>query len=237
MKKIAIISGVTGDIGEAIAKELLQNDIFVVGLYNKNIEKAKELEINFGIKTYQIDITSESSIENTIKKVIRDFHNIDILINNAGISNQMLFTDMTEKDIDYLLNTNLKGTMLLTKAILPYMINNKYGKVINISSIWGVFGGSCEVAYSASKAGLIGFTKALSRELGPCSINVNAVAPGFIDTKMNGHINENDKKAFSDGLSLQKIGKPADVAYLVGFLAGEKSNYITGQTICIDGGF
>lgn len=157
-------------------------------------------------------------------------------MNNAGISQQKLFTDLSDFDLNKMLDVNLKGAMLLTKAVVPAMISQKYGRIINISSVWGVCGGSCEVHYSASKAGLIGFTKALAKELGPSGITVNCIAPGLIDTDMNNNLTQEDKEEFAMQTALQRIGSPQDVANLVSFLAGESSGYITSQVIGVDGG-
>lgn len=236
MTKTAVITGITGGIGKALLKELHQEGYNVIGLYNKNDEEASKLQKSYSIQTYKVNLADSGEINAAIKDIIFRYKNVDILVNNAGIAQQKLFTDCSEKDISDMLDINLKGAMLLTKAVIPVMVSNKYGKIINISSIWGVMGGSCETHYSASKAGLIGFTKALSRELGLSNINVNCIAPGFIETEMNDNISESDKSAFISETSLQRAGKACDVAHLVSFLASDKASYITGQVIAIDGG-
>ena len=163
------------------------------------------------------------------------FGKIDVLINNAGICQYKLFTDINEDEWDQMINVHLKGMYNLSKAIVPRMIEEKKGKIINISSIWGMVGGSCEVSYSTAKAGMIGFTKALAKELGPSNIQVNAVAPGVIDTAMN-NFSENDMSYILEEIPMMRIGKTEEVAALVIFLASEGANYITGQIISPNGG-
>lgn len=237
MSKIAIITGITGGIGKALLNEFYQNGYCVLGLYNKNKTAAKLLEDKYSIDTYQVNLADNKQITSVVDSIMNKHRKIDVLINNAGISQQKLFTDISEKEISDILDINLKGAMLLTKAIAPFMVSNKYGKIINITSIWGVCGGSCEVHYSASKAGLIGFTKALSRELGLSNINVNAIAPGLIATDMNNNLSDSEKNNFACQTSLGRIGKGQDVAYLASFLASDKASYITGQVVSVDGGF
>ncbi|MFW5780258.1 MAG: 3-oxoacyl-ACP reductase family protein [Bacillota bacterium] len=234
--KTVLISGATGGIGQATIEKLVNDGFIVVGLYNANHEKAKLLEKKWGVDMYSLDLGLAENIIQTVKKVIDKYGKIDVLINNAGISQQKLFTDVTDCDLSNMLNVNLKGAMLLTRAVIPSMVSQKYGRIINISSVWGVSGGACEAHYSASKAGLIGFTKALSRELGPSNITVNCVAPGLIDTDMNSDISQEEKKEFAMQTSLQKTGSADDVACLVGFLAGDGAKYITGQVVGVDGG-
>lgn len=236
MKKTVIITGATGGIGKAIVAQMVLEDYLVVGLYNKNHIEAKKLSEKYGIELLSVDINNDKAIKEAISTIMNKYKKIDVLINNAGISQQKLFTDLSAEEISNMLDTNLKGAMFLSKHVVPFMVAAKSGKIINISSVWGVCGGSCEVHYSASKAGLIGFSKALSRELGLSNINVNCIAPGMIDTDMNACISSQDKAAFVEGTSLQKTGKPLDVAYLVSFLSSDRANYITGQVIGIDGG-
>ena len=228
--KTALVSGATGGIGEAIIKKLLRDGFLVVGLYNKNHEKAEKLKKETAIELYPLNLCLDNNICLVIDQILEKYKKIDVLVNNAGISQQKLFTDLSDLDV------NLKGAMLLTKAVVPAMISQKYGRIINISSVWGVCGGSCEVHYSASKAGLIGFTKALAKELGPSGITVNCIAPGLIDTDMNNNLTQEDKEEFAMQTALQRIGSPQDVANLVSFLAGESSGYITSQVIGVDGG-
>lgn len=234
--KTVIITGVTGGIGKAILKELYNDKYNIIGMYNKNDNEAQRLRDNYAINIYKVDLLDYKMIQESIAAIIDKHHRIDILVNNAGISQQQLFSELTSQDITEMLDVNLKGAMLLTKEVIPIMVANKYGKIINISSIWGVCGGSCEVHYSASKAGIIGFTKALSRELGPSNITVNAIAPGLIDTQMNNNLCDGQIAEFLQGISLQRIGYAEEVAYLASFLASDKASYITGQVISIDGG-
>lgn len=236
MKKTVLVSGATGGIGKAIVKQMILDGFLVIGLFNKNHKEAKRLSDKYSVDMYSLDLNCDIAIQETVKTIIEKYKKIDVLINNAGISQQKLFTDLSAKEISNMLDINLKGAMLLTKEVAPFMVSEYSGKIINISSVWGVCGGSCEVHYSASKAGLIGFSKALSRELGLSNINVNCIAPGMIDTDMNANISDEDKESFVESTSLHKTGKPLDVAYLVAFLASDCANYITGQVIGIDGG-
>lgn len=234
MNKIALVTGGTGGIGSAIIEELSREGYFVAGFYNKNSIQASQIHRQTGADMVAADITDASAVEQAVNATIKKYGRIDVLVNNAGIAQQKLFSDLSAEEISLMLDINLKGAMLVTKAVIPSMVSNKYGRIINISSVWGVFGGSCEAHYSASKAGLIGFSKALSRELGLSNITVNCIAPGMIDTHMNDGIA--DKDCFLSQTSLQKIGRPADVACLVGFLASDNAGYITGQVIGVDGG-
>jgi 3-oxoacyl-[acyl-carrier protein] reductase len=161
---------------------------------------------------------------------------IDILINNAGISRINLFTDISEQEWDDVFDVNIKGMFLVTRAFLPGMIRRKYGKIINISSMWGVTGGSCEVHYSASKAAVIGFTKALAKEEGPSGINVNCIAPGVIETEMNAQLDDEAKRELCEETPLMRLGKPEEIANAALFLASDAASFITGQVICSDGG-
>ena len=172
-----------------------------------------------------------------IDSIKSDGLSVDILINNAGISEQKLFTDITDDDWNNMLSVNLTGCFNCCRAASKYMINQKYGSIINVSSMWGIAGASCEVHYSASKSGIIGLTKALAKELGPSNIRVNCVAPGVINTEMNQHLNKDDLSELINSTPLCRIGDPIDVAEAIMFLASDKSSFITGQTLSVDGGF
>lgn len=234
MNKIAIVTGATGGIGKALVDEFSKEGYSVIGFYGKNALEAARIRQQTNADMIAADITEACAVEDAVKTVLKKYGKIDVLINNAGIAQQKLFSDLSPQEISLMLDTNLKGAMLVTKAVIPSMVGAKSGRIINISSVWGVFGGSCEAHYSASKAGLIGFSKALSRELGLSGITVNCIAPGMIDTHMNDCIA--DKSCFLEQTSLQKIGKPQDVAYLAAYLASDKADYITGQVIGVDGG-
>lgn len=228
MKRV-LITGASGAIGAAIAKVFLK-DYEVVGTYNSDNTSASELEKS-GVRMVQCDISDRNSVEALLKQVER----CDVLINNAGISQIKLFTDTTYDEWDKMLAVNLTGAVNVTKAFLPQMIARKSGAVINISSVWGVYGASCEVAYSTAKAGLIGFTKALAKEVGLSGITVNAIAPGVIDSKMNGHLSADEMQELCDETPLGRIGKASDVAQAALYLA--QADFVTGQVLGVDGGF
>lgn len=237
MIKNVIVTGVTRGIGRQIALDLAECGYFVIGLYKENESLAKELEQNFkNIKTYKCDISNYNQVNETAQMILSEFNNIYALINNAGVAKTALFTDMCEQDYDRIFDTNVKGVFALTKAILPCMINEKQGKIVNVSSIWGVCGGSCEVVYSASKSAIIGLTKALAKEVGPSGINVNAVAPGVVLTDMLDNLSREDLDALASDTSLMRNGTPSDISKVVKFLISDDASFITGQTITVDGG-
>ena len=177
---------------------------------------------------------------NSIKKIFADatdfFGGVSVLVNNAGMAQQKLFTDITEEEFDRITDVNFKGVFNCCQCAVPYMVREKCGKIINISSMWGVCGASCETVYSATKAAVIGFTKALARELAPSTIQVNCVAPGAIDTKMNSNLSAENKKAFAEEIPMGRFGTPEEIAGVVSFLAGKDSDYVTAQVITADGG-
>ena len=238
-----LITGATGGIGEAIAKAFAEKGYNLALQYNKSEDKASEmkneLEKTYGIKalTIKADLTKNEEIEALAKKALSEFGTVDVLINNAGIAHQELFQLCSDEKAKEIFDINIMSAMKLTKEILPSMIKNHSGRIINISSMWGICGASCEVHYSASKAAVIGFTKALSKEVGPSGITVNCIAPGFIDTKMNAHLSEEDVKEIIDYTPMMRKGTGEDVAYLCEFLASEKASFITGQVISVDGGY
>ncbi len=228
--KTAIITGGSGSIGEALVAEF-SKDFRVVFTYLTNRERAKETAEKYGAEAVLCDLNLEADTERLLKCV----RSCDLLINNAGIDSVGLFTELSDDELYYVINTDLISPMKLTKAVLPLMIKEKKGSIINISSIWGVYGGSCEVAYSAAKAGLVGFTKALSREVGRSGVRVNCIAPGFIESKMNSHLTQEEINEFAEGTSLGIIGKPVDVALAARYLY--EAEFVTGQVLGIDGGF
>lgn len=228
--KTAIITGGSGAIGNALVNEF-SKDYRVIFTYFHNREKAEETAQKCGAEAVCCDITNPSDI----KKLLEITNICHLLINNAGISQVGLFTDLTDLELDSVINVNLTAPMKLTKAILPMMINQKQGCIINISSIWGVYGGSCETAYSAAKSGLIGFTKALSKETGVSGVRVNCIAPGLIQSPMNSHLSEQETADFAESTSLGKIGTPEDVAKAARYLS--EAEFVTGQVLSVDGGF
>ena len=182
------------------------------------------------------DVSDYLTVEQTVKKILSKYKHIDILVNNAGISHTSLVQDMADSEYNSVMDVNFKGVFNTVKAVSPSMINQKYGKIINISSIWGVNGASCESVYSASKAAVIGFTKSLCKELGPSGICVNAVCPGVIKTSMLDIYTEEELNSLAEETPLMRLGAAEDVANLVSFLASDKADFITGQAICVDGG-
>lgn len=235
MSKTVFITGGSGGIGSAAVRAFAEAGYNVAFTYNKNETAAKELVAEIpGSFMVQCDVASGESVNSAVDAVLSHFGKIDALINNAGIAEQILFTDITEEGWDRMLSVNLKSCFLAAKAVIPQMINRKSGAIINVSSMWGITGASCEVHYSAAKSGVIGLSKALAKELGPSGIRVNAVAPGVIDTAMNSHLDENAMSMLKEEIPLGKIGRPEEVAKTLLFLA--ENEYITGQVITVDGG-
>jgi len=241
--KNVLVTGATGDIGSAIAAVFAKNEYNVALHTNSKLDEAlknaETLSKEYGIKAVavQADVSKEDEVKAMFETLEKDFGRIDILVNNAGISLVSMLCDTSSDDWDRVMDINLKGVFLCTKEAIKNMVHNKWGRVINISSVWGNAGASCEVAYSASKAGLVGFTKALARELAPSRITVNAVSPGLIDTKMNSHLSEDDVKELCGEIPMGRMGTPDDVANTVLFLASEGASYITAQNITVDGGW
>lgn len=242
MKKTVLITGASRGIGRAAAEAFAKAGYDVAVNYNKSAEAAetlcRELE-KYSVKAlpFQADVADKKAVEKMSAEIEIAMGNVNVLVNNAGIAEQALFTDITEKMWDRMFAVNVKGAYNCTQAVLPKMIHEKYGRIINISSMWGISGASCEVHYSAAKAALIGFTKALAKEVGLSGITVNCVAPGVIDTDMNGHLSPETISELKEETPLNRIGAPLDVAETVLFLASEKASFITGQTISVDGGF
>lgn len=240
MKKTALITGISGGIGYALLKKFTENGYFVIGQYNSNSEKIKLLENEFSSEKaafFQCDFSSVSLIKPFAYKILSLYPKIDCLINNAGIAFTSVFQDLSDVSLQKITNVNLVSPMILTREIMKPMISEKSGCILNISSIFGVYGGSCEVAYSATKGGVIAFTKALSRELGPSNVRVNALSCGFIDTPMTACYDQTDRSAFCDNLSLCRIGTPDEVADCALFLCSDSSSYVTGQILGVDGGY
>lgn len=239
-KKIIIITGASRGIGREIAKTLAREGYTIIANYNKSEKEAQKLkkelqEENKEIDIYKANIANEEETQEMIKYVIKKYKKIDVLINNAGIDKIQLVTEVTKKDWNEIINTNLYGTFYISQQAAKNMIQNKQGKIINISSIWGQIGASMEVVYSISKAGVDGLTKALAKELGPSGIQVNSIAPGFIKTEMNSNFNEQEINEIKDEIPLQKLGECTDIAKCVKWLI--EDNYVTGQVIAINGGW
>ena len=241
MSKTVIITGASGGIGSAATILFAEKGWNVVMNYYRSGEAAKLLASSLASRGYSVfpiyaDVSDRSHVERMVYEAERRYGKIDALVNNAGISQQKLFTDITDSDFQKMLDVNLKGPFLCSQCVLPVMIHHKSGKIVNVSSVWGVTGGSCEVHYSASKAGLIGMTKALAKEVAPSGIQVNCVAPGIIETPMNNNLTPDELSAFVDEIPLGRMGEASEVAELIYFLCSESSDYITGQVISQDGG-
>jgi len=239
--KKAIITGASRGIGKAIAFNLAENgcDLFLVSRTKSDLEKVRNEILNdykVNIFCYELDITNFESVKEVFKKIIAEADTIDILINNAGITQDNIIARMTIDQWNRVIQTNLTGCFNCCKHIIRYMIKNKYGRIINISSIIGLNGNIGQINYSAAKAGLLGLTKSLSKEVGSRNITVNSVAPGFIKTAMTQGLDNSNKDKFLEDIALKRFGETEDVAHLVTFLASNKASYITGQTINIDGG-
>ena len=236
MEKIVLVTGASRGIGREIAKELAQKGYQVIANYNKSREEAEKLQQeNENIEIYKADVSKREEVSKMVQDVIKKYGKIDILINNAGISQEKLFTDVTDEDWNTMINNNLYSVFCVTQEVLPNMISRKQGCIINISSIWGMVGASCETIYSVAKAGIDGMTKSLAKELGPSNIRINSVAPGCIDTDMNKNLTKQEMKELEQEIPLGKIGKTIDIAKCVNWLIEDE--YTTGQVISINGGW
>lgn len=231
MKK-AFVTGGSGGIGSAVCRELARAGYFVIVGYSSSAEKAEMLAAEIDGKAVKVDLSDSASIISAAEKI----GEIDLLVNNAGVSEIDLFTAVSLENRLRIMNVNLIGAMELTRLLLPSMINKNSGCIINISSMWGETGASCEVDYSSSKAGLIGFTKALAKEVAPSGIRVNCVSPGFIMTEMNNRFSAEDLELIREEIPLGIFGEPRHIADTVAFLASERAEYITGQIIGVNGG-
>ena len=240
--KVALITGGSRGIGEKIAERFAQAGYNLIINYVSNIENVEELEAkikgnaNIEILFIQSDVTSFESCENMVNEAIKKFGHIDVLVNNAGITKDTLLMRMKEEDFDKVINVNLKGTYNVTKNVIPYMMKQKYGKIIDISSVVGVSGNAGQANYAASKAGIIGFTKSVAKELASRNILANCVAPGFIKTDMTDVLSDSVKESINSQIPLKKMGTAEEVANAVYFLGNEENTYITGQVLNVDGG-
>lgn len=238
--KTVLITGGSRGIGKCIAENLAKDGYNVVLNYNKSEKQAKQIQKELqgqgkNIEIYKADISKREEVKKMIKFTLNKFKNIDILINNAGIAKLQMFNDITDEDWNEMINTNLNSVFYCTQEVLENMVHNKNGCIINISSIWGMVGASCEVAYSVSKAGIDGMTKALAKELGLSNIRVNSIAPGVIDTEMNSNLDNVIKEEIKNETPLNKIGKPIDIYRCVKWLIEDE--FTTGQVISPNGGY
>ena len=236
MEKVVLITGASRGIGREIAERLAQKGYQVIANYNRSEEKAKELrKENLNIDIYKADVSKREEVHKMIEYIIEKYKKIDVLINNAGISISGLFTDVTDDEWNKIINNNLYSVFCTTQEVLSNMIIRKQGCIINISSIWGLVGSSCESIYSVTKAGIDGMTKSLAKELGPSNIRVNSIAPGIIDTDMNNCYTLEEIEAIKEEIPLERIGKKADISKCVEWLINDE--YTTGQIISINGGW
>ncbi len=241
MSKTVLITGASKGIGANMAIRFAEKGYNVVMNYNNSVQSAIILqrslkESGYSVIAYKANVRNRLEVDLMVKEALYRFGSIDILINNAGISNQSLITDLSEQDWNDIIGVNLTGVFNCTQAVLPHMINQKSGKIINISSMWGEVGASCEVAYSAAKAGVIGFTKALAKEVGPSGITVNCITPGLIETSMNQGLTVEDITSIVEDTPMGRIGSTDDVASAALFLTSDESQFITGQILGVNGG-
>ena len=238
--KVVLVTGSSRGIGRSIAYTLAKEGYIVIANFNKSIEMAKSLkEIadkeNLNIDIFKADVSKRNEVKEMINYVLNKYHKIDVLVNNAGVDQEKLFQDITDDDWNNIINVNLYSVFCTTQEVVPSMIHNKSGCIINISSIYGITGGSYAVAYSASKAGIDGITKSLAKELGPSNIRVNSIAPGYIDTDMNRKFSDDIVNEIKKQIPLNKIGSPNSISKCVKWLV--EDDFTTGQIILIDGGW
>ena len=240
MDKVVIVTGGSRGIGAEIVKTLAYEGYKIILNYNNSETNAKKiqeelLKEEIKIEIFKADVSKRTEAKKLIQFALEKFNTIDVLINNAGIAQEKLFIDITDYDWNYMLENNLNSVFYCTQEALQTMIHNKKGCIINISSIWGITGASCEVAYSTAKAAINGFTKSLAKELGPSNIRVNAIAPGIINTEMNNNLTKEEIKNIEKEIPLERIGEPKDISRCIKWLI--EDTYTTGQIISVNGGW
>lgn len=236
VNKVVVVTGASRGIGANIVKTLAKKGYRVILNYNKSESYAQKVQKELiNVDIFKADMSKKAEAVSLINFAIEKYGKVDVLINNAGISQSKLFTDLTDEDWNNIINTNLNSAFFCSREAVKNMVHNKSGLIINISSIWGITGASCEVAYSTSKAALNGFTKALAKELGPSNIRVNAIAPGIINTDMNSYLSSEELESIKEEIPLERIGETIDISKCVEWLI--EDNYTTGQIISINGGW
>lgn len=235
--KTVIVTGASRGIGRKCAEMFAEKGYNVAAVYLNSEDAARELEKSTGCGLFRCDVSRTADVHRTADEIYDRYGSADILINNAGIAEQLLFSDITEEKWDRMFDVNVKSVYNFAHAVLPHMIHEKWGRIINISSMWGQVGASCEVHYSASKAAVIGFTKALAKETGLSGITVNCIAPGVIDTDMNAHLDAETMEYLKEETPMGRLGTAEDIARAVLFLADDKADFITGQILGVSGGF
>lgn len=232
--KVVLVTGGSRGIGKSIAESFADGGANVIVTYKNAIDE------NYfdtkRIRRHKCDVSDLKSVQEIVESIIKEFSKIDVLVNNAGITKDGLLLRMSEEDWDAVLDTNLKGVFNMTKVVSRNMMSKRYGKIINITSIAGIMGNPGQANYVASKAGVIGFTKAVAKELASRNIYVNAIAPGFIETEMTGKLSDEVKQNYLNSIPLKRFGSAQEISNAVKFFASDNSNYITGQTLCVDGG-
>ena len=241
MKRVALVTGGAKGIGAAIVKKLCEDGYSVAINYNSSEHRAQalcsECALNgFSVIAVKCDVSSSESVNEMFNEIEQKLGKVSVLVNNAGVSLWGLFDMTSDGEWKNTIDANLTGTFDCTRRAVPGMISSKYGRIINISSVWGQVGASCEAVYSASKAGIIGLTKALAKEYAPSGITVNCIAPGVIDTDMMSRFTDEEKASICEDIPAGRMGSPEEIAFAVSFLADEKASYITGQTLGINGG-
>lgn len=240
-EKVAIVTGASRGIGRAIALEMAQNGANIAIIYAGNKDKAEETkkaveELGVKANIYKCDVANFEEATECVKSIVNDFGKVDILVNNAGVTRDALVLSMSESDFSLVVDTNLKGAFNMIKQVYPLFMRQRKGRIINISSVSGLTGNAGQANYSASKAGIVGLTKTVAKELAARGVTCNAIAPGFIETDMTDKLSDKVKEAAVSTIPMKKMGKPSDIAHMATFLASDNAEYITGEVIRVDGG-